>query len=993
MPKPASVARFHLAHFISSLQHVALPLGSMFALLLCTFLAFSPGRAEATRSRAAAGQPATLVTNVSGEHTNRLAQPEEAAVVTTTFHLRPDTVSSPSSPILTASLQVQVPSSHPGITALREHTLFEAEYEAAVSQFIPVSWRDKLLPASVPDLVIQDGLATLTITDGEAEDLRLSSLRSDLFLDSIQDEFAAGFPYQNANEPAGALYLGKLVTPAWHTWTVQMNFDGYTVRSASPVPVRDDGAGHMTWRFTQSDAPGYLSVRFEPTDPGPVPDGIEFWKDNVVWRFLAERVDYLSYFLFAVQSSLSLILLWYLLKRRNNQPKDPDVQSIELDLRRAAGATLLGFTLLGVLAGLLFRVLTREVQDFELSRGALSLRPYDLAEIALTSCLLVIAATYYIFSWRLAGKVPRTGRVITLVTVGLVVYLAPLVVKAAMPGNKFDFGTRSRNSIFWIDTVPFLNWLQMGLLIVPLLATTFFAFAGLGQLLRTFGSRIVWLSSDQAEKLNKSLLRKRSVIRTVLIVFSILLAADGVLFLLRRSSIWIFFFREDPAFGFYKSTEDVFLYYCVQLLSVLTEFVPYLSLLGILVLLYTLGGTRTGATIFFTRETTWAFVLGALLFATFVASRTISPLYFPISFFAGIFILLMALSTKLHRTAEEISTLNSNQAPPDPNIVKIRQAEFLTRAQLLKDLSRSEDQLHKEATEGKLPRSEYNAKLARLRTERQRLVSGDRPVPPPPVPEPSEPPPTTLELPQWLSALRDALLPQEKAPAPPPPPVTPAPTQLPGGTSPTALALSTGPEQTWWDNARTATKIGLVAAAFPMSFYIYVLLTRQVTRLWEPFGFFDAIYLLLGFMDELTFWVVAAFVLGALFPYLPFRNGALKGMALSGIYLAGYLVQLLLQAWLGHTVDLGWVTRVLELLLFLTAVGITMDILTLKGHTIYWKTIIEFYNMKDVRVAISYASPLLLSALVIGQQILSGSAQEALTQFLKALPGAIPNLP
>jgi hypothetical protein len=67
-----------------------------------------------------------------------------------------------------------------------------------------------------------------------------------------------------------------------------------------------------------------------------------------------------------------------------------------------------------------------------------------------------------------------------------------------------------------------------------------------------------------------------------------------------------------------------------------------------------------------------------------------------------------------------------------------------------------------------------------------------------------------------------------------------------------------------------------------------------------------------------------------------------------------------------------------------------MDWMTLHRSSVHWRHLFDYYHLHDLRVVVSYLSSLIISLLLIGQQILSGQAQDALTEIIKSLPQFIP---
>ena len=199
------------------------------------------------------------------------------------------------------------------------------------------------------------------------------------------------------------------------------------------------------------------------------------------------------------------------------------------------------------------------------------------------------------------------------------------------------------------------------------------------------------------------------------------------------------------------------------------------------------------------------------------------------------------------------------------------------------------------------------------------------------------------------------------------------------------LALALGPRRSWRGNARAALAVAAPLALLPIGFYLYStqFVEHRGTRGSIGFG-----YLVQGLLYETAFWLVAAFVLGALYPHLIGRTGALRGAALAGVYAASQA----LATWILPGRQAPWAFRALELLVFMAVVGIALDARTLRDRGLPWQHLVDRYQARDLRVVASYASPLLVSIILIVAQVRSGHAQNAAVEILKAIPG-IPNVP
>jgi hypothetical protein len=155
--------------------------------------------------------------------------------------------------------------------------------------------------------------------------------------------------------------------------------------------------------------------------------------------------------------------------------------------------------------------------------------------------------------------------------------------------------------------------------------------------------------------------------------------------------------------------------------------------------------------------------------------------------------------------------------------------------------------------------------------------------------------------------------------------------------------------------------------------------------------------LLAAVLVEAEFWLVAAFVLGALYPYLRGPNGVIKGVTLATTYIIARGISALVESWISREaiapLTAVFTVRAWLLLLFLVVVGLLVDGWTLRHHGHPWRDLYDLYQLRSVRGVALYLSPLVIAVLGTIQQLQAGHAQEAITEVIKTLPQAIPGAP
>jgi hypothetical protein len=133
---------------------------------------------------------------------------------------------------------------------------------------------------------------------------------------------------------------------------------------------------------------------------------------------------------------------------------------------------------------------------------------------------------------------------------------------------------------------------------------------------------------------------------------------------------------------------------------------------------------------------------------------------------------------------------------------------------------------------------------------------------------------------------------------------------------------------------------------------------------------------------------VAALVFGALYAQLPGPNGIVKALPLGGIYLLASIVAVVAAH---ESYDPQWSFRAFELILYLTALGVTLDWSTLRARGGEWAQLLEYYQVRDVRAVAAYASPVALSIAVVAQQLLTGDAHDAIVSIIKGFGTVLPH--
>lgn len=196
--------------------------------------------------------------------------------------------------------------------------------------------------------------------------------------------------------------------------------------------------------------------------------------------------------------------------------------------------------------------------------------------------------------------------------------------------------------------------------------------------------------------------------------------------------------------------------------------------------------------------------------------------------------------------------------------------------------------------------------------------------------------------------------------------------------------LELGPLMDWRANAAEALRLGAVLAILPVAYTLWIVLSR-VPRTLSPYAGIAPAYAIGDVLSEILFWLIAAFAFGALFAYLPRRTGLFKGLSLGVLVLVPHaLVALLLP---GREAPAFWLFTVAEVTLFGMALGLLMDLATLRGHGIYWRHLLDIYRVRTLRAAFAYGVPVVLATVTIVDHLVSGRAGDAAAELVKTASG------
>jgi len=869
-------------------------------------------------------------------------------------------------PLMTSVLTAVVPTSWPEVQGMRAHGVDEAgylnSYTALVARFSDDGWNlDPFRSPSeyfqnTPSLTIQDEKATLVFNR--------SSYVYSVGPHNFQHEFGGvSIGLAIDTQSAAPLFAPQDLVihiehtnasgsqPVSTTHQIELEIQGLQVISATPVPKQDDGA-KMVWVFEAGDPASDVAVRLRP----------RLGTSLLLWTSLGFQFGPIR-FIYGVIRSISLapifIAILMIVSRSRRIRLDPAAQKAADELHDAA----LWAMVLSTGIELLFDVF-RVARFFDLFGDD----RYDLA----TFGVYILLVPFWF-----ASQLSSTKKKLRDLAILTILFLAQTVFEWLLFTYLFATGLDFNRPEFLLPLAG--TWSV--LILLRLGTITYLALSGIiSFILKLWPAEWPrWLgewNKDRAKimpRLSASLVLLSFLIVCFWLAFQIKNLGGAILFNLSLNNSEIFY---DVLGNAFQTVQDVSRSFAVNMLSSAGALLLFIALSGLVGLLYKL--SKTAKNVYFSEDVEWALGLVALLFAGFVVGTGGTLLGFgvPIGFLVALLIFRLTLSNRIRTAEQRLGQIN----PGIASLLGYRR-ELLQRARALENLGQRHAALYGEYTGGKLDEKSYEEKNAVLQKEIERLSYGDDAVLSPG--GVSWTSPAVQAKRSGLAWLLDLIFGRPRSI---PKPQPPASLRLTKEISPNGIALSFGPGDNWWENASHALDIGWKLALFPVVFYLYVLFSKNALVWLSPQTDFGVFYLLSGLLREIVFWLAAAFVLGCIYPYLPGTNGVLKGAFLAGIWIVSVLARELI----GSGEDTGWIFRSLQLLLFLTLLGAGLDLQTLLRNGIYWRSILDYYQLRDVRTVIGYVSPLILALIAIAQQLLSGQALEAITEIIKNLPQTIP---
>ena len=401
------------------------------------------------------------------------------------------------------------------------------------------------------------------------------------------------------------------------------------------------------------------------------------------------------------------------------------------------------------------------------------------------------------------------------------------------------------------------------------------------------------------------------------------------------------------------------------------ELLVLLGLAGIAGVLHAAGKPSSAQelkTPFLREDQRWIRRLLIGLFAAFVIGYggQVLGVRAPVAFLLGLVLLPLVLSNKANEESQRINTYNARRRSGE-FLVMTHRGNLLQRALALVGVDQQLARNYKNFTDGTTSAKEFNTKQAGYRRDREALLLGT----------------TTGESATGESAAAESATAESATRTEAKAPVAiynggKSVVKLKATDAPAALALSLGPEDGWWENGTLAVRLGGLLAIVPIAYFIYVYLTSPTVGGWSLRNPFAIVGLVSALTFEIAFWMVAAFVLGCLFPYLFWHNGPVKGMMLALVYVGANAAAALL----GIPGNALWQVRSFQLLLFLILLGAWLDLKTVEKHGLHQRDLIALYELPKTTGLVSQVLPLVTALAAVVVQLLLGQTQEATSSLI-----------
>lgn len=200
-----------------------------------------------------------------------------------------------------------------------------------------------------------------------------------------------------------------------------------------------------------------------------------------------------------------------------------------------------------------------------------------------------------------------------------------------------------------------------------------------------------------------------------------------------------------------------------------------------------------------------------------------------------------------------------------------------------------------------------------------------------------------------------------------------------GGLPASASLFCEGPCQDWLDNGRAAVRLGSWFGLVPLAYFAWVTIDTLGN---EVLGQDVALGFAFALVAQALRWLGLSFVYGSVYALLPGRAGPTKAACLSGVISVPVLLGLLGPVGSSEADASAVIFALFQVFVFLEVLAVGYDLETLRGAGGSWNDIQDLYGFGRFQSIAVYIAPVLVSVVLLGQQVLAGSGIDFVTTAL-----------
>ena len=210
--------------------------------------------------------------------------------------------------------------------------------------------------------------------------------------------------------------------------------------------------------------------------------------------------------------------------------------------------------------------------------------------------------------------------------------------------------------------------------------------------------------------------------------------------------------------------------------------------------------------------------------------------------------------------------------------------------------------------------------------------------------------------------------------------------EIPTDSAPPGTLVQRGPFSDAHARANLALAWATLLSVIPVAYLVWGTLIALPKNGSQPI---ETSFVVSQAVTEVVRWTLTGWLYGLLLPMLPGRVGPVKALWLSGAWFAASAPVAIVNIWTGADPGRVWLFPGLQLLLFLTVLGVLTDLSTIRAwagaHSSLatnWSTLLKVYNFEGTRKVVLYAAPAVAAVIAIGQQVVSGTGLDFVNSLL-----------